>query len=100
MIWVLGTQVTNKDMLTYEYSLATAEGVDDSPVGMVVTLSLIHIYRLYLRVEYPTLQKRICAFRREWLLFLHFPMKVYLSDTLDSWCHLLDCRYLALIHQL
>ena len=38
MIWVLGTQVTNKDMLTYEYSLATAEGVDDSPVGMVVTM--------------------------------------------------------------
>ena len=29
MIWVLGTQVTNKDMLTYEYSLATAEGVVD-----------------------------------------------------------------------
>ena len=38
MICVLGTQVTNKDMLTYEYSLATAEGVDDSPVGMVVTM--------------------------------------------------------------
>uniref|UniRef100_UPI0035662505 glycoside hydrolase family 18 n=1 Tax=Bacteroides finegoldii TaxID=338188 RepID=UPI0035662505 len=38
IIWVLGTQVTNKDMLTYEYSLATAEGVDDIPVGMIVSM--------------------------------------------------------------
>ena len=33
----MGTQVTNKDMLTYEYSLATAEGIDDHPVGIIVS---------------------------------------------------------------
>ena len=37
IIFALGTEATNKDMLTYEYSLATGEGVPENCVGIIVS---------------------------------------------------------------